>query len=326
MDKVEKEGEDMRIVSTMPISEEYIKPVSEKYDFIEWIIKDNMEEARPWLSKAEIFLTLGFDTLAADIEKAEQLKWIHVLSAGVDQMPFDVIQNKQILLTNTRGIHKIPMSEYVIGVMLDHVKKTLFFHEMQKKKTWERRRDIGELYGKTLVVVGTGSIGKDIAHKGKVFGMHTIGVNTSGSEEEFFDQIYSRKDLNEALSQGDFVVIVVPLTQETQNMIGREQFKAMKENAYFINIARGPVVKEEDLIHALQSKDIGGAALDVFTIEPLSSNSPLWTLENVFITPHVSGVTASYTQRAFELFVKNLEVYIEKKGRYINIVDLERQY
>lgn len=316
----------MRIVSTMPINPEYIEPIYKKYNSIEWIIKNNMEEARPYLKEADVFLTLGFDTTAEDLESVENLKWVHVFSAGVDQMPFDVIQNKKALFTNTRGIHKIPMSEYVIGVMLNHVKFSLFFHDMQKEKNWKRKIDGGELYGKTIVVVGTGSIGQDIAHKAKIFDMHTIGVNTSGRPEEFFDKTYATSELNEALAQGDFIVIVVPLTKETKHLISKSQFEAMKEEAYFINIARGPVVNEKDMIEALDKKIIAGAALDVFEIEPLPSDSPLWELDNVYITPHVSGVTARYKQRAFEMFLENLDVYMTGKGEYINIVDVNRQY
>ncbi|WP_058485780.1 D-2-hydroxyacid dehydrogenase [Defluviitalea phaphyphila] len=317
----------MKIVSSLSIGDEKLDLLKSKYPFIDFCIyKDIKKVNKEDLKEAEVFLTYGFDTDNSVIDNMPNLKWLHCMSTGIDKLPFDKLKEKNILLTNVTGIHGIPISEYVMGVILNKRIEAFNLYNQQKNKVWKRKMNYEEIYNKTITIIGTGSIGKEIAKKAKAFYMNTIGINTNGKKVEYFDEIFEVSQLNEALSKGDFIVNTVPLTKRTRKMIGKEQFESMKNTAYFINIGRGETVDENALIQALKDNIIGGAALDVFEVEPLPKDSPLWEMENVYITPHISGLSDKYMDRAFPIFIKNLQVYIERKGEYINKIDLNKQY
>lgn len=275
---------------------------------------------------AEVFITYGEDLTEELILKTQNLKWIMVMSAGLEKMPFEACKKRGILVTNVRGIHKIPMAEFTIGMMLQHVKHMRILLENERNHIWERKLPMGELFGKTLLILGAGAIGGEVARLAKAFRMKTIGVNRSGNKVEWADEIYTMKDYKEALPSADFIVSVLPSTNETKHFLDSSHFDLMKDTAVFINIGRGDLVKEEVLMAALQERKIAHAYLDVFYTEPLGDAHPFWTMENVTVTPHISSLTKNYMPRSFEIFKDNLHTYIKNGVDYINVIDLDRGY
>lgn len=278
------------------------------------------EELKPHLPGVDILLAIG-RVKEEIIQNAPQLKWVQALSAGVDFLPLEEIARRGILLTNARGIHQIQMSEFALLLMLQWARRLPLIYRNQQSKRWDPYIPCGELYEKTLGILGPGSIGEAIARKAKAFGMRTLGYNHSGRETPGFDEICSGAEgLNRVLAESDYLIMLIPSTPETKGFLSLEQFRLMKPSAYFINLARGTVVNEGDLIEALQSGTIAGAALDVFEEEPLSEKSPLWNMDNVTITPHIAGLSPQYMQRASEIVFENIRRFLEGKP-LINRVD-----
>ncbi|CAM4044844.1 D-2-hydroxyacid dehydrogenase [Mesobacillus thioparans] len=276
--------------------------------------------------EAEVFLTYGEDLTDELIGKADKLKWIMVMSAGLDKMPFEACKEQGILVTNVRGIHKIPMAEFTIGMMLQHVKQMKSLWSNEQSKSWERKLPMGELYGKALLILGIGAIGGEVARLAKAFNMNTIGVNRSGREAEWADETYTMENFRDALPKADFIVSVLPSTNETRHFLDLSDFELMKDTAVFINIGRGDLVQGEILLAALKENKIAHAYLDVFYNEPLNENHPFWTMDNVTVTPHISSLTKNYLPRSFEIFKKNLHTYLNKANDFINIIDMDRGY
>ena len=275
---------------------------------------------------AEIFITYGEDLSAEDIEKAKNLKWISVMSAGVEKLPFEAIQARNILVTNARGVHQIPMAEYTLGLMLRHAKRFDRFLFEQKERNWNRRIETEELHGATVLVLGAGAIGGEIAKRCQLFGMYTIGVNTSGKKAEYFNEMYRLDQWEKPLPQADYIISVLPSLESTTHLLQKKHFELMKESAVFINIGRGSLVATEVLIQALQDQDIGHAYLDVVEQEPLPKDNPLWTMGNVTITPHISGKSKRYLPRAFDIFSHNFHIYKGVPGEMKNVIQLDRRY
>lgn len=278
------------------------------------------------LAEAEVIVTFGEDLTERHIDSCPKLQWIMVASAGMERMPFESIKKRGILVTNAKGIHKIPMAEFTMGYMLNHVKRFPELLDLQKERTWNKSLTIGELAGKRLLVLGTGAIGTEIARLSKAFRMGTIGVNRSGHKSDYFDEIYPMDKLSMLLPETDFIVSVLPSTNETKHLLKEEHFKAMKETAVFINVGRGDLIEDEVLMNALKNKEIAHAYLDVFAEEPLPEKHPLWNEERVTITPHISSVTSEYVPRAMKIFMHNLEVYKENGSEYENKVNVEKGY
>lgn len=285
-----------------------------------------MEDAREHLSRAEILVTYGEDLSDELIQEATQLKWIMVISAGMDKMPFSSIKERNIIVTNVRGIHKVPMAEYAISMLLQvyRQEKVLIAHE--KASTWDRSVKMQEITGQTMLIAGTGAIGQEVARLAKAFQMTTYGMSRSGKSVEFFDETYVVEQLDEILPNVDFVVSVLPSTAETKGLFTYDHFKSMPEHAVFLNMGRGDVVKTDVILQAIQNEEIAHAVLDVFEQEPLPADHPLWKEERVTVTPHLSGISPQYQPRAIEIFEQNLDTYIEEQDCYINKVDVSRGY
>ena len=265
---------------------------------------------------------------SAMLEELPRLSWVQILSAGADKLPLEDLHRRGIRLTNAKGVHQIQMSEFALLQMLQWTRRADLHFSNQLDKRWGRRVPSGELHGQTVGILGTGSIGQAIAAKAQAFGMRTLGYNTSGRPELHFDGVFQGADgLLTVLGESDYVVVIVPSTPETQGLIGQEQLHAMKPSACLINLARGTVVSEPELIAALQNGIIAGAALDVFEEEPLPPESPLWELPNVLITPHVAGASPHYNERAAGIVRENLRRLAEDPdGPLHNEVDLSQGY
>lgn len=266
-----------------------------------------------WLFDKEIFYS------------ARELVWVHAASAGVDSFLFPEFVESPILLTNSSGIHRAPMAEVAVAFMLCFAKNLPAFMKLKEEKSWVKRgdplRDVDELTGKTLGVLGLGNVGMEISFRGKCFGMEVIAVDRRAVRRpSYVDEVMGLWDLDKLLGKSDYLVIAVPLTLSSKSMIGEKELRLMKSNAYIINVSRGAVIEEKALVKALKEGWIAGAGLDVFEKEPLPTDSELWDLKNVIITPHISGGTPHYAERLTEIFCENLRRFLEGKT-LINLVD-----
>jgi phosphoglycerate dehydrogenase-like enzyme len=263
---------------------------------------------------------------------ASRLKWIQTHLNGVERFLYPEVVRSQVIVTNAGGVSSIPISEQVMGMMLCLSRKLHVFIGNQLEREWrtselELLPQLEELAGKTVGIVGLGRIGADIAKRAKCFGMRVIATRRKASSQapSHVDKLVATEDLSELLAESDYVVLQLPLTSETREMFGEQQFRSMKRTAYLINTGRGEVVKEDALIKALKEGTIAGAALDTFAIEPLPKDSALWGMKNVIITPHVAGFTPHYLDRLTDLFCENLKRFIRNE-QLINVVDKRHGY
>jgi phosphoglycerate dehydrogenase-like enzyme len=261
------------------------------------------------------------------LEEDSKLKWLQTWSAGVDSHPLEKFEAKNIMLTSANGVHTFPISETIFSLMLALTRKIHTYVKNQQEKIWNHSNLKGEIHRKTVGIIGVGTIGKETAKIAKAFGMTVLGVRRSGESEEFVDKMYTIDQLNTLLPECDYVVITLPLTKETRHLFTKEQFNQMKPTAFFVNIGRGEIVVEKDLIEALQNGVIAGAGLDVFEKEPLSEENPLWEMDNVIITPHSAGSTEFYNQRVLEnIFIPNLKTYVAGITPGINLISYAKGY
>jgi phosphoglycerate dehydrogenase-like enzyme len=279
------------------------------------------------LKEAEIILGWKKNLEPFCLAPESKLKWIQSWTAGVDYFPLQRLQERNIALTSANGVHVYPISETIISLMLALTRKIHTYVKNQQEKIWHHEHLKLEMHGKTIGIIGVGNIGKETAKIAKAFGMTVLGVRYSGKPEEYVDEMYTIHQLHTLLPKCDYVVITLPLTKETSHLFGAEQFHLMKSSAFFINIGRGEIVVEAELIEALKGQKIAGAGLDVFETEPLLPKSPLWEMENVIITPHTAGATEHYNQRLVEkIFLPNLLTYLDGEVPAINLVNFLKGY
>lgn len=260
-----------------------------------------------------------------DINEFSQLKLILLSSIGIDFIPKADILSNNITLTNNRGGYSIPMGEWIVMNLLMLSKKATTFWDNKKQKKWKLDSKLTELYAKTVTFLGTGTIATEGAKRLQGFGMDVIGVNTKGTDSQYFDRSFALDDVKKAIQMADYLVMVLPFTEKTHHFLDEEKLSWMKDSAFVINVSRGSVIDEKALTSALKSKKIKGAALDVFEEEPLSADSLLWDMDNVYISPHNSWISEKRDTRRFDLIYDNLKAYIEDKPLK-NIVDIARGY
>lgn len=241
------------------------------------------------------------------IEKFTNLKYIQLTSAGFDRIPMEYVKEHQIEIHNARDVYSIPMAEFALSGVLQLYKRAEFFRKNQQAHLWEKHRNIQELYGKSVCIVGCGSVGSECAKRFAAFGCHVTGIGTYARQKPYYDMIKSIEELENILQKADIVVLTVPLNEKTKYLMNDRTFEVMKEGAILVNISRGAVVCEKALIKALQGK-LGGAVLDVFEEEPLDEKSPLWDMEQVILTPHNSFVGEGNGERLAEVIEKNLNI------------------
>ncbi|HEY4550330.1 MAG TPA: D-2-hydroxyacid dehydrogenase [Bacillus sp. (in: firmicutes)] len=316
----------MRIVSSVFPKEIIQEEIKSEFPEIQFEFYKGMKDAEKAFYECEVFLTYGDDLTVNHIQKSNHLKWIMQMSAGLEQLPLKAIEERGIMITNARGIHKIPMAEYTLGTMLQWVKQTRALLENEQEENWDRKIRMEELFEKTVLILGVGAIGGEIARLAKAFRMKTIGVNRSGNGVGNIDELYLTEQMMDALPKADFIVSILPSTPETKHLLTKDHFVAMKNTAVFINIGRGDLVDESLLLHALEKNEIAHAFLDVFEKEPLVKDHPFWKMKNVTVTPHLSSVTQNYLPRALEIFKHNLNTYLNKTGDYMNVIDLKKGY
>ena len=314
----------MLILSTIIPNEDIQKKMNRTFPDLTFLYQDTWTAEK--LQEAEILITYGEDLTDEIIERAVNVKWIMVMSAGLELMPITSIDKRGIMVTNARGIHKIPMAEYTMGMLLQYEKKLKQLIENEADEIWDRKIEVGELNGKMMLILGTGAIGGEVARLGKAFRMTTLGVNRSGNTVEHIDHLYSLTEIGEALPKADYIVCILPSTPETKDLLKKDHFKAMKSSAVFVNIGRGDLVKEEVLVEAMEEHEVAHAILDVFDPEPLEKSHPFWSMDNVTVTPHLSSKSSEYLPRTFKIFEENMEVYLKKGKDFINVIDPKKGY
>ncbi|OUL31556.1 hydroxyacid dehydrogenase [Nostoc sp. T09] len=264
-------------------------------------------------------------TLHKVLDAAPKLRWHQAPNAGVNNILTPQYLERDIILTNGAGIHAIPIAEFVIAYMLSYAKHLPKLYELQTQKSWQRGFRNEELQDKTLLIIGAGGIGQEIAKRAKAFGLTIFGSRRNPQPLPNFDKVVGANEWKPLLSEAHYVVIATPLTKETKGIIDAEVFSLMRPDAYLINIARGAIVDEPALLKALQEGEIAGAALDTVFTEPLPLESPLWTQPNIFITPHCSGHSPRTKERAIALFLDNFTRYYNGQPLR-NLVDKNAGY
>jgi phosphoglycerate dehydrogenase-like enzyme len=328
----------INVVLTSPVDEpllEQIRAVSNRLrvdQVAQWIVAEkkgdftNSEELNLRLRQAEVIFGWIHQFPKNLLARTERLKWIQVLTAGVDRLPEEILTSGT-RVANASGLHGAAMGEVVLELMLMFVKDAAACMRMKQEREWRRYRP-AILRGQTVGILGLGAVGKEIARLCKAFGMKVVGIRRSGGAAAPLpevDHIYLREQLPELLAESDFVVLALPLTKETGGMIGEKELRGMKPTACLINVARGAIVDEVALIRALEEKWIAGAGLDVFTREPLPPESPLYALPNVIFSPHISGDIPDYESRATDVFCENLRRYLADEP-FLHEVDREKGY
>lgn len=265
------------------------------------------EESREMVPDVEI--VLGYDLSEELLERADSLAWMQALSAGVDHYDLAALETRDIALTNASGVHAEPIAEQVLGYLLAFERRFPRAFDQQERGVWEGF-SAGELKGKEVCVVGLGEIGTRVAELCSALGCRVTGTKRHpDSAPDAADEVRPPSELQRLLADADHVVIACPLTEETRGLFDGEAFTAMRSSATLTNIARGGIVEQDELVHALQERDIRGAALDVFEEEPLPEESPLWDLSNTILTPHMAGSTPEYWSRLAELFAESYRAY-----------------
>ncbi|MGH3713579.1 MAG: D-2-hydroxyacid dehydrogenase [Micromonosporaceae bacterium] len=259
----------------------------------------------------------------ADAE-VSRLRWVHIASAGVDTLMFDALRRSDVTLTNSRGVFDGAIAEYVLGLVLLFAKDVTTTIDHQRATRWAHR-ETERLAGRTALVVGTGPIGRAIARLLRAAGMRVAGVGRTARSDPDFGQVYAAADLHAALGTADYVICAAPLTDATRGMFDAAAYAAMRRTARFVNVGRGGHVVTADLEAALAGGQIAGAALDVFDTEPLPAESPLWSMSNVVVSPHMSGDFIGWKSALVEVFRDNFDRWIA--GRPLcNVVDKRLGY
>lgn len=266
------------------------------------------EQALASLATAEGLVLLDSQFDDGLLAEADSLRWIHALTSGTDRLLGSTALRPDVVVTSSRGAHGTPMSEHALSMMLALARDLPRTLANQRSAVWERW-PAPPLRGKTICLIGMGSSSAAIARKCQAFDMCVMGVSSTPRTAEHYDHVFGRDALHAAVSRADFVVALVPLTRETFHLIDATVLNSMRPGSWFINMARGSVVDEGALIRSLESGHLGGAALDVFEVEPLSPSSPLWKMPNVILTPHIAGAAQNYVELMLPLLLDNLTRY-----------------
>lgn len=305
-------------------SEELLKETFPDVDFVFRKGVEEIDEAD--MKDAEVLIGYSGKTDQAFFEKMPMLSYVAWYADGVNTLPLQYFAERDIFLTNASGVHAKQMSQFVFAYILDDYKKMLTSRRNQDDKVYDSKVTGRRVDGETMLILGTGRIPQEIARLAKAFEMTVIGINTSGHSVEGFDETYAIDQLDKVLSKADIVVNVLPATEQTYHLLKEEQFNEMKDTALFINIGRGTVVAQQTIVKALKENKIRHAYLDVFENEPLQSDNPLYDLENVTITAHITGNGKENFKDATEIFIKNFKHFLNSGEVILNQVDLSKGY
>lgn len=338
--------ETIRVLCTKRFTEDLLdqlRAVSPRLEVIQQTCHnaDEVAAALRDYPEAEVLYAFQFPSNVLDL--APRLRWVQLHSAGANHLLGSSLMDSDLAITTVSGIHATPIAEYVFASMLAHRWQVPMWTRCQREREWPSGRwrlyTRPELRESTLGILGYGSIGREVGRLGHAFGMRVLAIRRSAGRADqghvvgdtgdlagtIPQRFYPPQALHDMLAECDYVIIALPLTPETVHLIGEAELRAMKQSAYLVNIARGPIVDERALIQALREGWIAGAGLDVFEEEPLPPDSSLWDMENVLISPHVAGFTPRYDERAVALFAENLSRYLAG-APLLNLVDKARGY
>ena len=270
------------------------------------------DEALTHASWADIMMCFGPQVKTDFFRDTPRLKWVHSLGTGTDGITDSPHLGKDVVVTAVRGIHGAPISEMAFLMMLAFNRDLRRIERQRAEKKWERWPGL-LLQEKTVGILGVGAIAEDLAPRCKAFGMRVVGISRTSRPVPGFDKIYTRAEIAQAAAELDYFVLLVPLEDDTRNIVNDAVFSAMKPTAFLVNLARGGVLDEDALVRALNAKKIAGAALDALAKEPLPADSPLWTMPNVFITPHIGGFSETYVRDAARQFEQSLAHFVAGK-------------
>ncbi|PDW01633.1 D-2-hydroxyacid dehydrogenase [Candidatus Viridilinea mediisalina] len=270
-----------------------------------------------WWGEQEAFIYV--------LQEAQQLRWVHTPSAGVDHLLVPAVYERDLLLTNSAGVHAIPMAEFVLGLLLAYVKRLPYFYNAQAERRWAGDIGLAELHGATMLILGLGGIGQAIAERAAAFGMRVWGSRRKPIATPHVERVVTGDEWRTLLPATDYLVVTAPLTAATRGMVDAAALAALPPSAYLVNVGRGPLIDEAALIEALRHGKLAGAALDTFDQEPLPPEHPFWIMPNVTITPHATAFSPRMHQRQVTLFLDNLVRFMQGQPLR-NIVDKSAGY
>ncbi len=303
-----------------PVRSQYRDRLRSRFPEITIELVDHHSKTAPYIAAADALITFAPMLSSQVLESAKRLKWIQALGTGVDNLIDQAALRKDVIVTNVRGIHGAPVSEAAIAAMLALARGLPRAIRAQDERQW-RRFPAQLLHDKTVGIFGIGQIAEALAPKCKAFGMRVVGVTSAPRNIAGFDRMHRREELAQVVGDFDFLVLLTPLTAATRNSIDTQIFAAMKPTSYLINLARGGVVDEPALIEALNDKRLAGAALDVFSQEPLPVDHPFWSMPNVIITTHQGGFCDVYIDYALPTVETNMECFLNSDfNGMINVV------
>lgn len=275
--------------------------------FVDYLTENGLEatyvESGSTVAEYDCVVTFGHD------DAFYETAWVHCIRAGIDEFSLERYAETGTRLTNSTGIHATPIGETVAGMMLSFARRLHRYRDHQQEKEWRLEPYDGTftLSGETVCVVGLGTLGMGVARRANALGMDVRGVRRQPKPTANVETLFHPDELEEAISDTRFVVLCVPLTDETAGMIGATELAAMPEDAFLINVARGGVMDTDALIDALETEAIAGAGLDAFVEEPLPAQSPLWELDEVIITPHIGARSNTYHEKACDILIGNAD-------------------
>ncbi|MFC7068419.1 D-2-hydroxyacid dehydrogenase [Halobaculum lipolyticum] len=283
---------------------EFVEILRDRLPDHEVVLADTPAAEREAIRDADVVAGEGF-TAESSLEDAESLRLFSGVYAGTGHLDLDAFEAAGVAVTNASGVHAPNISEYVVGALVSLARDFRRATRQQDRREW-RAYQTRELYESTVTVVGLGAIGTAVAERLAPFGVETLGVRHSPEKGGPVDEVFGYDDLHEALARSDSLVLACPLTDTTGGLIDREAFRTLPPHATLVNIARGPVVDTEALVHALRWNHIRGAFLDVTDPEPLPEDHPLWGFDDVHVTPHNAGHTPKYFQRVADVLAENV--------------------
>ena len=303
-----------------PVRMQYYNHLKKTFPQVNVNLVDHHSKVGPHIGSADILVTFG--PMMADhvVKEATHLKWIQALGSGVDGIVDLPSLREDVLVTNLHGIQGPPVSEAAMMAMLALSRGLQRVVHSQDQHKWDRF-PARLLKDKTVGIFGVGVIAEELAPKCKAFGMTVVGISSAKRAVPGFDRMYARDELERAVRELDYLVLLTPYSAATRGIVGEKVLAAMKPTSYLVNLARGGVVDEAALIKALQEGKIAGAALDVFTQEPLPEDHPFWNMERVLITPHLGGFCDVYVDHALPVVEKNLRHFLAGERReMVNVV------
>jgi phosphoglycerate dehydrogenase-like enzyme len=292
-----------------------VAQLTSRFPHIEFVHATTVEERARGLADCDVAFTWILDS--AEFERAPRLKWVHTSAVAVETLCLPDLFARGIIVSNTRGVQAVPIAEHALAVILGLARQLPLVLEHQRAARWAQNDFVGDrlprlLRGRTLGLIGVGTIGSAIAARAEAFGMRVIALRRRAGQGDVpgVEQVFGSAQLDDFLAQTDVLVIAAPLTPETEALMGAPQIAQLPRGAVIVNVGRARILDTAALIAALHSGHLSGAALDVFPQEPLPAEHPLWTCPNVILTPHTSGFRQGHWQDVVDLFAENLERFL----------------